>query len=243
MSEPTPAPLWALNDDDDITYRDAPVFKVYREHDFPCLEDEDRPAMDAEAIAHAHAVVALLNGPTPICGAWWRLGAIAMRDATQAHVAANFPVVAQMVADVALPAVPERPVRPDATGWYWYAGTSAEWYQCGPHTSRDEALADARATFPAGVDIHLIEGRRGAIKFDAVQVIERFIEYDAGDLFDGEHRDPDRVGNAYDVDAADQELQELLDGWLDRWRGTFTTPNLFADARNEEVVSAEALAA
>lgn len=53
---------WAFDPEDaDITLNGMPVFRVYREWDFPCIEDEDRAAADIEYITHANVAVMLLN--------------------------------------------------------------------------------------------------------------------------------------------------------------------------------------
>jgi hypothetical protein len=53
---------WAFDSEEStITCEGAPVFKVMREWDFPCIEDEDRPAADMDYLAHANVAVLLLN--------------------------------------------------------------------------------------------------------------------------------------------------------------------------------------
>lgn len=53
---------WAFDaESNDITLHGAPVFKVYREWCFPCIEDEDRFEADLEYLAHAGVVCLLLN--------------------------------------------------------------------------------------------------------------------------------------------------------------------------------------
>jgi hypothetical protein len=61
-TESTLAPPWSFDaDEGDITLHGAPIFRVYREWDFPCIEDEERAAADMEYLAHAAVVVMLLN--------------------------------------------------------------------------------------------------------------------------------------------------------------------------------------
>jgi len=57
----TPGP-WSFDPDtNDISLKGCPIFRVYRESDFPCIEEEDRPEADAEYIALAYLVITLLN--------------------------------------------------------------------------------------------------------------------------------------------------------------------------------------
>lgn len=53
---------WAFDiEENDITCNGAPIFSVYRADDFPCIEDEDRPAADMDYLAHASVAVLVLN--------------------------------------------------------------------------------------------------------------------------------------------------------------------------------------
>jgi hypothetical protein len=127
-----------------------------------------------------------------------------------------------------------------APEWRWYGGDNDEFYNVGPCATREEAIAEARARYGADVRLYVVEGAPQALQPpDAEDVILHYLEGSAQDGFDAEHRECDREGGADQVRAADEELQELLNGWLDRWRHTFATPNLFAACRNEEVIEPE----
>lgn len=181
-------------------------------------------------------------GPPRLCASWFRAGAMAQRDAIVARIhGTQGELFAMTAADVPLAPLPtlETPRPPLAGTWGWYAGSNSEWYEIGPYETRDQAIDQARAHFGADFAFHLVEAQTGAIRFDADQVIERFLENEAGDLFDADHQEADRAGAGIECEAADLELQRLLDDWLDRWRHTFARPNIFAATRNEEVIAAQ----
>lgn len=61
MTEHNSAP-WAFDAESNyITLHEAPIFRVFRADDFPCIEDEERAAADIEYQAHAQVAVMLLN--------------------------------------------------------------------------------------------------------------------------------------------------------------------------------------
>lgn len=54
MAEATPGP-WTFDPDTmDVRHGACQVLRVYAEHDFPCIEDEDREAAKAECLANGH---------------------------------------------------------------------------------------------------------------------------------------------------------------------------------------------
>ena len=117
----------------------------------------------------------------------------------------------------------------------WWAGSSEEWYQVGPCTSREEAIEEGRAYFDDGEGFHICEAKQHQLKFDARTLIdsqyfenEDYFTYDDGS-------DPDRLEGS---DQADLELQRLLDDWLDRHRKTFVQPTIFAWTKNKEFIEA-----
>jgi hypothetical protein len=53
---------WTFDaDSNDIELHGCPIFKLYRQEDFPCIEDDERAAADMDYLAHAQVVVMVLN--------------------------------------------------------------------------------------------------------------------------------------------------------------------------------------
>jgi hypothetical protein len=112
----------------------------------------------------------------------------------------------------------------------WWAGDNEEVYRYGPHKSRQAALDDASGNMEPGQAAFVIEAITGALNFDARRVIEHLLD-SSEDLY-GESADPDRDGTPAAIKLANDELQTLLDGWLDKHRHTFTEPDKFEVSRN-----------
>jgi hypothetical protein len=71
-AEPTVDMPWHFDEDEsDITFMGSPVFRVYREEDFPCVEEEDRAAADLDLLDKARLAVRLLNGRFPCSHEAW----------------------------------------------------------------------------------------------------------------------------------------------------------------------------
>ena len=100
----------------------------------------------------------------------------------------------------------------------WYSGSSEEYFRNGPFDTRDEAVdaLDGEGGFVIEAEVYPIE-------LSADRLLDHQY-FEADDLFDYEHGEPDRKGNFAEADA---ELQQLLNAWLDKWRDTFVQPNMF----------------
>jgi hypothetical protein len=186
----------------------------------------------------------------------FRMGARAMRDAIEARgkdlvaerVAAKQPASGteyieasmQFACETPIPDFPALPAQTPAAEWAWWAGTDDEWYQVGPCKTRENALEMFRHDYGPEQGCYLIEAARGRVSFSAEDVIStQYFEDNEG--FDYDHTEPDRIGGADVIAAADAELQALLNRWSARWQHTFITPNMFAGTRNAEVVPGECL--
>lgn len=137
------------------------------------------------------------------------------------------------IMDRPLPDFPAQP-EPLKQVWRWWSGGDGEWFTNGPCATREEAIGEL-----CGEGGHLVEALAGVVHFSAERLIaDQYFEDDQG--FDYDHSEPDRVGGADVIAAADAELQALLDGWLTRWGHTFVKPSLFAATRNAEYVEPDA---
>lgn len=116
------------------------------------------------------------------------------------------------------------------TGFKWYAGDNEEVYRYGPHDTREAALDDAFGNNNAGATIYVIEAVSQQLHLSARHTIECML--DNSDELYGDEGNPGREGTAAAIRAAEAELQILLDDWLDRHRGTFTEPTMFAASRS-----------
>lgn len=118
-------------------------------------------------------------------------------------------------------------------GWQWWSGSSDEWYEYGPFETREQAISELVGS--EGFVAECLPA--GDVSFSAQELIEnQFLE--DNDAFDFERSEPDRVGSSKAIDAADAELQGLLDAWCARHAKTFARGNLFAGTRNVERVEA-----
>lgn len=163
----------------------------------------------------------------------FRMGARAMRaQIEQRLVAYGF---ATLAADTPIPMFP--PIQPAAAPeWRWWAGDNEEWYSHGPFDTREEAVKALD-----GYGGHVTEAIQQSVKFSADNLLDDQY-FDGDDLFDMDRTEPDRIGGADLIAAADAELQTLLDAWAARWQHTFAAPSLFAGTRNGEAIAAEAVA-
>ncbi|MBB5697027.1 hypothetical protein [Sphingomonas yantingensis] len=125
----------------------------------------------------------------------------------------------------------------DANAWKWWAGRDEEWFDVGPCDTREQAIEEGHASHEDG--FHIIEALPGDLKFSAARMIDDQY-YEADDLFDFDHTEPDRSGPHQEADA---ELQALLDAWTEKWGHTFVTPTMFRATRNGEHVRARYLEA
>jgi len=167
----------------------------------------------------------------------FRCGARAMREAIAERLRVDGFQSVGRVLDMPIPTPPERPLAPPAD-WQWWAGNNDEWYGSGPHASREEAIAEGRTCYGPEDTLHIIEAVRHDVRFTGSRLIEDQY-FEADDLFDFDNTEPDRVGGADEIAAADDELQALLDAWTARWRHTFADPTIFAASRNHEVLPGE----
>lgn len=127
----------------------------------------------------------------------------------------------------------------DKTEWAWWGGRTSEWLTIGPCNTREDAIAEGVREFGEGDgDFVILEGVMHSISLSANQVLEDAYEHwgDDSDLFSSESDYPEPQGSKEDQKAAEDELQALLDTWLDKWRHTFPKPNMFAASRNEETI-------
>lgn len=118
----------------------------------------------------------------------------------------------------------------------WWASENAEFYTVGPCDTREQAIAEGAEDFEGG-SFYIVEAGVHVLRFRADLLIEdQYFEKDG--LFADEGGRADRRG---DSKAADEELQQLLDGWLAKHAATFVRPNAFAWSRNEEFIPAGAV--
>jgi hypothetical protein len=169
----------------------------------------------------------------------FRMGAQAMREA----IAIRFDALGHdfngSIADgVPIPAY-LHPKQKESGGWAWWAGLGCEYFTAGPFVSRADAVEVGAGEFD-GDGFHILEAAQHQVRFSAERLIEsQYFEDD--DFFSGEHSDPDRIGGADVIKAADAELQALLDWWAARWRHTFVQPEMFAVQRNAEWIEPTAV--
>lgn len=120
-------------------------------------------------------------------------------------------------------------------GWSWWAGSSNEWYSCGPFETRDDAIVAGRHAF-GGADFCIVEGAQKYLRFDADDLIQHQY-FDADELFSyDDGGEPERIGSVAAINEADAELQAALDAWVAKWGHTLAPPTLFAGTRNEETI-------
>lgn len=117
-----------------------------------------------------------------------------------------------------------------ATGTWW-ASRDGEFFTSGPHGTREEAIFAGREDFE-GKGFYVVEAASEAITFSAARLIDDQY-FDRDDLFHSDGDGPDRRGNSQ---AADAELQEMLDAWLARHADTFVSPTMFAWSRGKELI-------
>lgn len=114
----------------------------------------------------------------------------------------------------------------------WYAGRDQEWFTVGPMPTRECAIAEGKALFDEG--FFIIEAEKQKLRFDAARLIED--QYLEAVEFFGEDGEPERFAGS---EAADKELQSLLDEWTRKHQNTFAQFNLFAWTANEEFIPGE----
>ncbi|WP_313434327.1 hypothetical protein [Novosphingobium sp.] len=117
----------------------------------------------------------------------------------------------------------------------WWASRNGEFYNVGPLETREQALKEAASEFE-GDAFYIVEAGLHEIKLSATAVIERQYFEDEDLWYDGDGAD--RCAGS---EAADAELQQLLDGWLSKHISTFRSPTAFAWSRNEEMIPAGAV--
>ena len=125
----------------------------------------------------------------------------------------------------------------NSKAWGWWAGPWAgpdEEMYCygGPFDTREEAIECGRGN-DDGEGFFIVEALEMSVKFSAERLIEDQY-FDQEDYFDCDYAEPCRVGLKAQIEAADAELQAVLDAWLDKHRATFNPPNMFAGFRHRE---------
>jgi hypothetical protein len=125
----------------------------------------------------------------------------------------------------------------DRTDWAWWAGRDEEWMQVGPCATREDAIHEGLDYFDD--DFVVLEAKKAEIGLSATIMLDHAYECWADDdcLFSSEFDPPEPRGSVEDQRAAEAELQALLDNWVDKWRHTLPTPNMFAATRNLETVA------
>jgi hypothetical protein len=126
------------------------------------------------------------------------------------------------------------------TKWQWWAGRTDEWMTVGPCATREDAIAQGIVDFGKGEgDFIVLEACQGRLQMDAYTVLERFVDElaDDNDLYSSEHNSPEWEATPEQQKEATAEMQAFLDSWMDKWRNTFTTPQVFASTRNNETIS------
>lgn len=126
----------------------------------------------------------------------------------------------------------------EAPRWFWWAGRDEEWMNIGPELTRDDVVSQAMGDIGEGEgDFVILEGIMHDINLSASWLLDRaYDDWADGDLFSSEHDAPEPQGSKEDQQAAEAELQALLDGWVTKWRHTLPTPNMFAATRNQETI-------
>ena len=121
--------------------------------------------------------------------------------------------------------------------WKWYAGRDEERYVVGPLDCREDAIADGTDNFNEEDGFHIIEATKQVFPPpSANRIIEDMFE-NADDLFCIEDEYPEQCGTKEQQDAAEAELQVMLNDWMGKWREQiFPTPWVFGKTRNAEYI-------
>ena len=125
------------------------------------------------------------------------------------------------------------------TEWRWWAGRDEEYLTVGPCATREEAIAAATDDIGAGEgDFTILEATLPILAMDAGSTIGTFVETIGDDmyLYSSEHEYPSWDATKEQMAEATAEMQAFFDQWMDKWRSTFTSPNVFASTRNREVI-------
>lgn len=118
------------------------------------------------------------------------------------------------------------------TEWAWWAGSNEEFFTDGPFATREDAIAEYKSSWMPEEGFHIVEAVAGRVWFSAGRLIVRQYE-DDDDLWGIDGPSPDRLG---EHEAADKELQELLDKWVEKYSDTFVQPTMFRGQRNAEFI-------
>lgn len=124
--------------------------------------------------------------------------------------------------------------------WSWWAGRSTDWMDLGNYSTREDAIIGGKDSLgEGGGDFIIMEATMGILSMRADDILERFMDHvsDNHELYTGEGDYCARDGDKGFIAQADAELQVLLDGWMEKWRHTFTSPDAFVSTRNQETVS------
>lgn len=120
----------------------------------------------------------------------------------------------------------------------WWAGDNEEFFKVGPYAAREEALGEAKAYFGEDSGIYLMQARLADWSPpDASSIIDLMID-NSDELFFEDGFD-DMAGTKEAIANAEAELNELLSGWLNRWRDIFPTPTSFGWMGPQEFIPAQ----
>lgn len=113
----------------------------------------------------------------------------------------------------------------------WYAGATDEYYTCGPFDTREDAIVNGRDNFDP--PFHIVYGTTARWNPPrAEDIIYDLIETHCDVAFEDTDVEFDDPNN-----EAQDELQQLLNDWLNKHRHRCSDLRSFADSKNYEVVN------
>lgn len=118
------------------------------------------------------------------------------------------------------------------TDWYWYAGSSEEYYDYGPFALKEHAIEAVRENLDYG---YIVEAKKAPLKISDRFCGETFmIDTDerAEELHD-EDGNPVFVANKAQIEDLERRVRKALDEWQEANALTFET-YWFSDSRNHE---------
>lgn len=116
----------------------------------------------------------------------------------------------------------------------WWASRDEEYCTEGPFRCRDDAIDAGREEW--GYDgFYVMEVTPQVLRLDALKLLDNQY-FDADDLFDIDHVDPDWVRSVpkEERDRAVLDLQALLNEWVEKNGHMLHQPNLFAETHSTE---------
>ena len=117
--------------------------------------------------------------------------------------------------------------------WFWYVGSNEEDFSLGPFDTRQDAIDEGEANYDEG--FWIIEATKSGWPAPrASRLIEDMFE-NSEDLFRDEY--PEIQGTLQQRTQAEEELQELLNKWMDKYRTViFPEPYVFSAQANLEYI-------